>query len=513
MKRTVLILLAALAGCASQPAAQRAPAPTPTSAPDALLAIAGEPLVFAASDLDPALSGLIEATLNGERMPAWVDRVTLRTQAADGDRWRALPVEWRGADSTSGLTFVHVAVPAGARSGELNVAGVQRALRVEATARPAATPALAGDEALYYLAESGATDHWRLSLAGFGVGGLTDRHPAERAAALALAGQWRSALARLEKADRWLAGRVMLALTRSVEISGVRAPAWSADSDADERLRRELLDTSLSERAIADRARAWLSSQPVMIARVRDPASAGAAAVQLTDLSGRSAEAFVSTGRRDGAKALLRAWRSALLPAPVRNDDDGLLIASAGARSASVAVPTRLIVAEPPGARLGPLLPDLGLDEWLAAEPREPSAALAAAALLQKRAHANEWELYVECKAPDRSERDVLRVWLGPRDAPVETISIDSAGTFSSDRDPTNAALIAHHVSEDRWSASIAIPASAIAPDGTLLIGLTRERGAGDTRRRWAWPVALLPWEEAAGRAEIVLTDWYRLSR
>ena len=86
-------------------------------------------------------------------------------------------------------------------------------------------------------------------------------------------------------------------------------------------------------------------------------------------------------------------------------------------------------------------------------------------------------------------------------------------GSFASDRAQTSAALVSHGVRDDRWHASVAIPASAIEPDGTLLIGVTRERGEGAQRRRWAWPVALLPWEEEPGRVSVTLTDWYRLSR
>ncbi len=50
-------------------------------------------------------------------------------------------------------------------------------------------------------------------------------------------------------------------------------------------------------------------------------------------------------------------------------------------------------------------------------------------------------------------------------------------------------------------------------PDGTLLIFAAASLTDGETRRRWAWPVALLPWEDAPGRVSITLTDWYRLSR
>jgi hypothetical protein len=58
----------------------------------------------------------------------------------------------------------------------------------------------------------------------------------------------------------------------------------------------------------------------------------------------------------------------------------------------------------------------------------------------------------------------------------------------------------------------MSIPAVAIRPDGTVLVGLTREmeRAAGE-RLRAAWPVPLLPWEEAPGRAAVDLTEWLGL--
>lgn len=511
MKRSLLILLAALSGCASVERRPRAELP-----PDALRAVAGQPLVLSAPELADAPPGPVEARLAGEAVPAWISRIALRQRHPRGDRWRALPPEWISAepDDPAALTFLHVEVPGHAVSGELRAAGLRRAVRLSPDAEPAAAPALAGEDALYHPSDASTNDYWRLRLSGIGAGGLADRHPAERSAAQALAAQWRLALTRLERADRWLAGRVMIALTRTSEASGVRAPAWVENTTADERLRRELLDPTLSDAAIGARARAWLDAQPSLAARVRDPASAGAMAVQMTDLSGRSSEASVSDGRREGAELLLRANRSALLPAPARRDaGDPLLIASAGLRSIRLPRPTGSLSAEPPGARLGPLLPDLSMARWLSGNAGTVEPAAAAAALLQRRAHANEWELYIECKSTQGEEPDSVRVWLGPRDAPAEVLTLTRAGGFSSDRTGSSAAMVSHAVRDDRWSASVAIPASAIEPDGTLLIGLTRERGVGETRRRWAWPVALLPWEDAPGRVSITLTDWYRLSR
>ncbi len=511
MKRSLLILLVALSGCAATERRPRADLP-----PDALRAVAGQPLVLSAPELAGAPTGPIDVRLAGEAVPAWVSRVILRQRRPRGDRWRALPPEWRSAEigDPSALTFLHVEVPPHAVSGELRAPGLRRAVRLSPDAAPAAAPSLAAEESLYHASDASTNDFWRLRLLGVGAGGLTDRHPAERSAALALAAQWRLALTRLERADRWLAGRVMTALTRTSEASGVRAPAWVENTTADERLRRELLDSALSEAAISARARAWLDAQPALAARVRDPASAGALAVQMTDLSGRTTEASVSDGRREGAELLLRAGRSALLPAPAQHESaDPLLIASAGLRSIRLPRPTESLTAEPPGARLGPLLPDLSMAQWLSGHVGAVEPGAAAAALLQRRAHANEWELYVECKTARGEERDAVRVWLGPRDAPAEALTITRAGGFESDRAGSSAALVSHGVRDDRWSASVAIPASAIEPDGTLLIGLTRERGVGETRRRWAWPVALLPWEDAPGRVSITLTDWYRLSR
>jgi len=488
---------------------------------DALHAVAGRPLVIAAPELGAGLEGIepgpIAAQLGGIDVPAWAHRVALVPRAPEGDRWRALPPEWTTApaESAGALVFYQVEIPPNAESGELRLAGLRRSVRVSEASEPAAAPARVGDEALYCAGDASTNDYWRLALAGLGSGGLADRHPAERAAALALAAQWRSALTRLERADRGLAGRVVVALTRTAEASGVRAPAWVDDPPADERLRRALLSPALDDAGIAERARAWLDEQSTLTARVRDPASAGAMAVQLTDLSGRTSEASIGDGRREGAELLLRAWRSALLPAPARREDAGapLLIASAGLRSIRLDRPGESIVAEPPGARIGPMLPDLTMNQWLSQSTGGVDRATAAAGLLQRRAHANEWELYIECKAPTPLENDRVRVWLGPRGSSVETLTVGRDGALSSDRENSSAALVGHGARADRWHASVAIPASAIEPDGTLLVGITRERGEGAQRRRWAWPVALLPWEEEPGRVSVTLTDWYRLSR
>lgn len=510
VRLALIAALLGLVGCAS-PARERTARP----APDALLGMGGSPLVFAAPGLSYTPAGPIDASLGGRAVPAWVDHVVLVPTAAAGDRWREAPPTWESAPpgAPGALTFVHVEIPADAHDAELLVGSERRALRVLKPEAPGSPPAPPGEASLHHADDVSTNDYWRLRLMGIAAGGLSDRHPAERAGALALRAQWNVALSRLEDASPWLGGRVMLALTRTCDVGETRALAWTDDPASDDRLRRALLDDRLTTHELSETARAWLDAQATMTARVRDPASAGVPAVQLTDLSGRPARASISDGRRNGVALLAPAWGSVELPAPSSESTRDLLIVNAGPRAIELTPPSSSILAQPPGARLGPLLPDLSMREWIlgAAAPNDRSAA--SAALLQRRAHANEWELYVECKSPGSDAPDSVRVWLGPRGGSVETLSLDRSGSLVSNRPGSSAELITHEVREDRWSATLAVPASAITPDGTLLIGLTRELGEGEGRRRWAWPVALLPWEEDPGRVSVSLTDWYRLSR
>ena len=247
---------------------------------------------------------------------------------------------------------------------------------------------------------------------------------------------------------------------------------------------------------------------------MRDPASAGAPAVQVADLAGRTDRAAVSDGRREAAPLLVRAGRSALLPAPVSRDAPeagGLLIVSAGDRTLTLEPPVSRLQATPPGARLLPYLLDLSLPAWTARAAVQPPPAYAAAGLVLRDASSSSWRLYLECKAPGPLTTDRVTVFLGPRDAPAAVSRLTRGGEPETLTGEPLTLLRADDLG-DRWTALLSIPPAAISPDGELLVGFTREFGSGERPSRAAWPVALLPWEDAPGRVAIDLTDWYDLS-
>jgi len=512
MRRRLTLLAIALlllASCGAPPAARRAALPA-----DAVAAVRGAPLTLVIDRAVPA--GAVAATYGGEPVPARVFTVEPAPQTAPPRAWRRPGPRWRTPTlrAPASLTLAAVALPADAESGlTLEVAGERRAVRLLAAPTLSSSPAPLGDLAHYAPGRVTEGDHWRLALAGAPAAPLADLHPAQRAAALDLAARWRAGLVRLERADAGLAARVLRALTRSAELSGTRAPAWTP-GERDASLLDDLLDPSLEGARLAERARAWLGAQPGLAARVRDPASAGAPAIQVADLAGRAGRAAVSDGRREAAPLLVRAGRSALLPAPVGRgapEAGELLIVSAGDRTLTLEPPVSRIKATPPGARLLPFFLDLSLPAWTGRAAAQPPPAYAAAGLVLRDASSSSWRLYLECKAPGALPTDRVTVFLGPRDAPAAVSRIARGGqpeTLSGE--PMT--LLRSDDLGDRWTALLSIPPAAVSPDGQLLVGLTREFGSAEQPGRAAWPVALLPWEDAPGRVAIDLTDWYDLS-
>ncbi len=507
---SVCVAAAIALGCAGAP--ERRPVDRPAFAGgEAVTAVAGSVVVVPVSGASPDEAF---ATINGSRVPTTVHRVVIEPAAGGRYGWREPGSRWREAGPLEdGAALVRVVVPPGAESGVIRIGATERPLRITRPGRPTVEPAALGSLNLYDAERADASEAWRLELAGIGLGFLAERHPAERAAAIGLAEKWKAGIARLEGIDRWLARRLMLALTRTAEISGARVPAWSLDTDADARLLDQLLDENLAPASVTDRVRAWLAAQDELAARVRDPASAGVIAAQVTDLAGRTARAELSDGRRSGAPALLPPYDSVLLPAPrgARSTDRPFLIVSAGRRSVEIPRPVAEMTATPPGARLGPLELDLTMTDWLARAARPLPSGLEAGALVQRRASANAWELYIEAKTTDRLERDAMTVWIGPREASAAAARIGADGSIRALDGRFQLDLLAHSVSEDRWSALVSVPAEAVSPDGSLLMGLTRELTLGRGSLRAAWPVALLPWEREPGRVRIDLTAWMGL--
>lgn len=498
------VLLGAMSGCAAH--IGHAPVFPVT---DTLHAVRGVPLVLATA---PAPAGTVNATLDGRALPAWVHRVTLTPRAARG--WLAGEPAWSATPpgETADLTFLQIEIPPDAADGVLSAPGFRAHLVVHDAAHPQAHPALRvppGTAESLGLPAPGATTYWRAALGGASPGVLVGLSPAARAAALSQSATWNTGLSRLERADRWLAGRVLVALTRTAVVSGERVPAWTDDPDGDARLLADLLSASLSDRAVADRARAWLDSQPRMTARVRDPASAGTAAVQITDLAGTFCSATVSNNRQTGPALELGRFSSVLVPAPRGAGSGRTLIASAGNASVSLAAPAGEITAQPPGARLGPFVLDLTRSEWLSRSARPLPDEWAAAALIQRRAHRNSWELYLECKAAAPVVTDRVTLWLGPRGAPGNVLTISAPDAAAPT--PPVAPVLATHTLPGRWTALVELPAEAISPDGSLLIGLRREIEGDAMTAGASWPVAMMPWEDEPGRARVDLTRWYDL--
>jgi hypothetical protein len=106
-----------------------------------------------------------------------------------------------------------------------------------------------------------------------------------------------------------------------------------------------------------------------------------------------------------------------------------------------------------------------------------------------------------------------VRVFIGPADKPraVLRVSIDGqVVTEGVEAELASARTTEIARSPDRWSFRLLLPASAVEPDGTLRLGVTRVDAA---LRRTTWPRASFPWQTSPARAAINTLSWDRTER
>jgi len=366
--------------------------------------------------------------------------------------------------------------------------------------------------------------------------------------------RWAHALARLRIDNERLAYEVRRRLTLVTEIAGQPAPTWPIIPASLDTLLSVLINPDLEAAARDERVQAWLDEQPTFVAWAHDDAGRSDAitgetisTIGATNLLGadrvvsitREGAALAGFGLPDPAGAepperviMRRIPRigSALIEIESHefDADDVLLIESAG-RQAVAQVLGEPAPAAPPGFRINALMPERSLVEWMAGlpgTPLDPASPGGTAALFYRGAYSDpqpvnysgrdEWAIFIECSiAPtgdiDPGER--VRVWLGPRGAPLAVYSVYPDGRVIDERirkagEISESSRVIVTRGDDRWSCQIPIPARCVEGSGIVRLGLERISPQG----RSSWPRPMFPWQVEPARLAIDTTTWGSLS-
>lgn len=541
--------------------------PSIVPAVTASIAIPGRALLIPAVVDQTALAGGapidIRATLDpGAPIPAALYRVEWSAPPALADGWlepapvfAVTPVA-SAADAAPGARvafFFSLAIPADARGRALAVGGVPVALAWSDPPPPRLPrprlPALALSDLAHLLRalDPAALDpsrRWRVRLLfdrlatrGIDPGeSATLSHPLLEMLARQIEDRWRLGLARLHAADPALHDDALDSLTAIVGFENGRTlPLWHdasvvnagpapAEVGAPQELLEAMLDASLAPARLADRARAWLAAQPRALAWIDDDAGeVGAVRVGLANLSARPVAAAVTGEGAPGVSArevemvALAPFQAGVvsLRAPAGAPASGIS-ASIGHEELSLGPVTRSTPVAPPGLRFDAWRPPRTMQSLLSGAVLLAPADRATAALLQRRPADqptepgdSRWELTLECISPVGAAADSVRIFLGPTAAPRAVLRIDHRGFMldeaaSPDAPASRARPAPVTRLADRWLGTAPIPASALEPDGSLLIGLERIIDA----ERFTWPRAVFPWQSAPPRIRADLSAW-----
>lgn len=455
--------------------------------------------------------GATEASAGEETLTAPVHH--LRIAPRSEPSWTGAPVEWSvGAliedELAPGASAVALVPPLPADASMLSIGGGEVRFEPSAKGWP---PPLAGarkDPPAPQLVDGELGDPtraWRVDLAmvlagetaidrGGGLAALRRQHAA----------RWQAALARLSAVDAALASRVAGSVARVVRIDGLVAPAWSADLRRVEALLASLLAPDADAGALKLGAEAWLADEPDAVAWVIDdggedrPALIGVA--NLTD-----APATASISASGAVELVVVEPCSATQIAIAQPGGSPSVLAETRVGNAvfQLELVTQPIPCAPPGVRMGPLLPQWTMPEWLGERSGGIDGGWATAALLQPRSGGGAgWEVFLDCRAA-RAGEDSVRLTLGPPadlDGEVRVSrsgKIEGTGVLSGVKG-------AVREESDRWTATLEIPEAAMAR-GVVTVGIERLDSRGF---RSTWPRRVTPWQRHLPGGEIDLSAW-----
>ncbi len=337
--------------------------------------------------------------------------------------------------------------------------------------------------------------------------------------------RWCVGLARLWYADAGVCGRLVAALSRTVELApGLHAPAWPVDQPMLDSLLSDLLDPAHAGEALASRSRAWLAMLPTAAGWVVDDAAglvgpAGEPLVQFRAASLADEPQLLWAAGRDGERV---GEPQAIEPGGVgefvvaaglgqpMTGGSGFTI-RCGRETLSIAARVAVDI-RPPGANCSPLLADWTLAAWADSQPGAaalPGVGSAAGAMVFRDDSAGGgWSVFLEC-AGSAEGGDEVTLWFGQRGNAAAVLHISRDGVLRSDEHPESETRLPVAAQADRWSVTVPVPQEAVEPGGKLRLGITRRDPRG---LRTAWPRRLMPWEHEPSRAVINLASWSGLS-
>jgi hypothetical protein len=365
--------------------------------------------------------------------------------------------------------------------------------------------------------------------------------PAGQLVAMHYAEMWKLGLARLAEVDPVVSRRCRDLLTEICHDGPRPFAAWVIDPADVGGLLALLLNFERPAEQIAEAAREWADYRDVIVLRSGSPRPGHVAVAVANPLGEPIGVRFQWVGeRRLAAAATLEPGRltRVVIPEPVggppgtgadlgrREAEVQVLIMDAAGRQRRLTFRVGNLPARPPGFAFTALRRPMTLAEaeagWQPALP--PQRATTA----QFRKISGRWELFIECRRPDRSQpsgdlmavggvQDVrgveaITVLIGDLDTgPI--LTVPETGwhrIFRGDHDGT---LEVHRRSyHDRWFCRVVLPGSWLTESSgrTVRIGLVRTHGDGPQVE--TAPYATLPWHTEPGRAPLSLDTWDDLS-
>lgn len=438
----------------------------------------------------------------------------LRIAPRSRPSWTNSPVEWSVGEPVDGelppgASAVAFVPPLPSGTTEVSLDGNEVRFEAPADNWPAAEqkgPSLPPAPELVEGELGDPTRAWRVDLAralagkkreaadDSGIGLLRAQHSA----------RWRTALARLTGADSALASRLASSMARVVEVDGRAVPAWSTDLRRVDALLHALLTPEASAADLKLAADAWLADEPVAVAWVIDDGGADRPAlIGMANLTDAPAAASISA---HGAVELAVVEPRQAIQVAIAQPS-GAPSVRAEVRVGNAIFPLDLVTApipcSPPGVRMGPLLPEWTMPEWLGERAGSIDVGWATAALLQPMARgAGAWEVFLDCRA-DKSGEDTVRLLIGAPSKPSGEVRVSRSGAIEGSGALAGVKGVVREEG-DRWTATLEIPAAAMA-ESVVTIGLERvdARGARST-----WPRRVMPWQRQLPGGEIDLSAW-----
>lgn len=329
-------------------------------------------------------------------------------------------------------------------------------------------------------------------------------------------------------------------VTGDAAASGRLAPLWPLDHAELDTLLSELLEPRIDAGQRVILAERWLSRQPGAAAWIHDDGGVLSfpdgdpvvvATVGVVNLLDRPTLAWTTLNPNEPSPDLVPvASMSGVLlsrPIPASRPSDRhagpaqvgtrVLTAHLGQVTAPLPVSSRAFPVTPPGAALGPYLPDWNMADFQSAAPGAIDGAWATAALVHKSVapdRADAWEVFVECRVPaaiNRANvdpsREAATLFFGPSGSPSAVVRVSRDGTLAANGAlaDTFPKVIEVVRADDRWSFRLRLDAKVIEDRGVLRVGLMRTDALG---QRWSYPRSMLPWEIEPARVALDLAAW-----